>query len=286
MNRNLTGVRRALRSTSRVVGTACLLVLLVSCKPSASQISIELAGRVGDAPFPCGGVYPGLGTTASELTGLDFRFYVHDVRLLTAQGEVALDLTDDDVWQNDGVALIDFENGDGCDSGNAPMNTRLVGTVPGSTGEITGLRFRVGVPAHRNHLDVSTAPSPLNLSAMFWGWQAGYKYIRIEGRTTGQPGGLRVHVGATGCVGDFRSGMTTCAQPNAIEVTLDGFDPEKDVVVADLASLLSENNLDEDGGGQPGCMSDPDDPDCGPIFDALGITANSSQRFFRVERQD
>jgi uncharacterized repeat protein (TIGR04052 family) len=263
-----------------------LSLLLTSCnEPATSPVSIELAGRVGEAAFTCGGSYPGIGTTETELTALDFRFYVHDVRLLTERGEVELELTDDGVWQHDGLALIDFENGDGCESGNAPTNTKLVGTVPETTGAITGLRFRVGVPADRNHIDASTAPSPLNVSAMFWGWQAGYKYLRIEGRTTGQPGGMRVHVGATGCVGDFREGLTTCAQPNDIEVTLDGFDPDEDVVVADLAALFSESNLDDDAGGQPGCMSDPDDPDCEIIFEALGISEGSTQRLFRVEQQ-
>lgn len=279
VNTDRTWVRRA------SITVVLLAMLLASCKEEPTQITIELAGRVGDAAFACGAVYPGVGTTETELTALDFRFYVHDVRLLTASGEVPLELTDDGVWQSAGVALIDFENGDGCESGNAPMNTRLVGTVPAGTGAFTGLRFRVGVPAARNHLDVSTAPSPLNLSAMFWGWQAGYKYLRIEGRTTGQPGGMRVHVGATGCVGDFRSGMTTCANPNDILVNLDNFDPASHVVVADLAALLSASDLDRDAGGQPGCMSDPGDPECATIFEALGITEASTQRLFRLERQ-
>lgn len=285
VNTDSRWVRQASRSTLDSFMVALLAVLLASCEEEPTQITIELAGRVGDAAFTCGGVYSGVGTTETELTALDFRFYVHDVQLLTERGEVPLELADDGIWQSEGVALIDFENGDGCESGNAPMNTRLVGTVPAGTGAITGLRFRVGVPAERNHLDVSTAPSPLNLSAMFWGWQAGYKYLRIEGRTTGQPGGMRVHVGATGCVGDFRSGMTTCANPNDIFVNLDGFDPESDVLVADLAALLAASDLDRDAGGQPGCMSDLDDPECAAIFEALGITEASTQRFFRFEPQ-
>lgn len=275
----------ALLSLSGLLGAAALLA---SCDEQArATVTIDLAGRVGDAPFACGATYDGIGTSATQLTTLDFRFYVHDVRLVLEGGEeVELALTDDGVWQSGGVALIDFEDGEGCEGGNAPTNTSLVGTVPAGTGAITGVRFLVGVPEERNHIDSATAPSPLNLSSMYWGWQGGYKFLRFEGRTTGQPAGMRMHLGATGCSGDARMGTRVCASRNEGVVSLDAFDPDRDVIVADLAALFELSDLDVDGGGPPGCMSDADDPDCAPMFDALGITDGSAQRMFRVAARE
>ena len=75
-------------------------------------------------------------------------------------------------------------------------------------------------------------------------------------------------------------------KPNRPEVALTGFDPDKDVVVADLAALLKDANIDQN---QPetmsGCMSDPEDSDCAPIFANLGLPFGANpakpQTFFR-----
>lgn len=276
-------MRRSLRPIRLALALASAAPFTSSCVPEepTRPVTIDFVGVVGDRPFECGATYEGIGTTESTLVGGDFRFYVHDVRVTTDDGaEHAVQLTDDGVWQNGGVALIDFEDGDGCDGGNAPTNARLVGAIPESAGAITGVRFRVGVPESRNHLDAATAPSPLNLTAMFWGWEAGYRFLRVEGATGGLPN-WRLHVGATGCSGSARDGTRTCAQRNEAVVALDEYDPATDVIVADLASLLATSNVDEDGGGAPGCESGNGDPECAVLFEALGIGA-SSQSFFRV----
>jgi uncharacterized repeat protein (TIGR04052 family) len=277
--------RRSLARSLALLAVLATASSLASCDEEArAAVTIDLVGRVGDAPFACGQTYDGIGTTGTQLTALDFRFYVHDVRLVVEGGdEVPLALTDDGVWQSEGVALIDFEAGDGCEGGNAPTNTALVGTVPASTGAITGLRFRIGVPEARNHLDSATAPSPLNLSSMYWGWQGGYKFLRVEGRTTGQPAGMRMHLGSTACSGDARMGTRTCASRNEAVIAVDGFDPDRDLLVADLAGLFETSDLDVDAGGAPGCMSDATDPECAPMFDTLGVTEGGEQRVFRVE---
>lgn len=257
-----------------------ILTHLTACEPGARALSIDLEGRVGDSPFECGARYEGIGTTETTFEALDFRFYVHDVRVVTEAGEVPVTLTDDGIWQNGGVALIDFE--DGCDSRNAPTNGRLVGTIPEGSGAITGLRFRVGVPAARNHLDAASQPAPLSYTQMFWGWQGGYKYVRIEGRTSGQPGFV-FHLGATECMGEAAMGTRLCARPHVPEIALERFDPARDVVVADLGALFATSDLDVNGGGAPGCQADESDPDCAPIFEAIGL-GPGTQSFFRSER--
>src|SRR5690606_39726454 len=62
-----------------------------------------------------------------------------------------------------------------------------------------------------NHLDASTAPSPLNFTAMFWSWQSGYKFLRVD--TADDT--FRVHLGSTGCSSPGPSRPpTSCSAPN------------------------------------------------------------------------
>lgn len=260
-----------------------LALVLTACGPALEPVTIRFDGRVGAEPFECGRTYAGLGTSGTDYTALDFRFYVHDVRLVRADGtEAEVQLDADGVFSDGEVALIDFEDGGECDGGNAPTNVELRGRV--EPGEWVGVRFTLGVPAARNHLDSATAPAPLNLTSMFWGWMDGYKFLRVEGRSTGLPGGTIFHLGSTACSGDARMGTRVCTNVNHGEIALEGaFDPSGDVIVADLAAMYAGMDLDADGGGNPGCMSAVGDPECAVLFRAVGV--GGAQSLFRVERE-
>jgi uncharacterized repeat protein (TIGR04052 family) len=257
---------------------------------SASQaVTIQFAAKVGADDFVCGDTYDNLGAHDTSLNLTDFRFYVQDVELQNADAEwIPIELTQNQ-FQIDDVALLDFE--DGCGSfGNPDLNGVVAGMVP--DGEYTGLRFRMGVPVDLNHADASTAPGPLGLTSMFWSWRGGYKFLRIDsGNIKDNPAIWRMHLGSTGC------GMTDdpttppeepCTNENRVEVDLDAFDTESDVVVADIAALVEGAPLDENAEKTPtGCMAAPDDADCGPIFDNLGLPFDGStpdaQQFFSIE---
>ncbi|PJN92728.1 metallo-mystery pair system four-Cys motif protein, partial [Amaricoccus sp. HAR-UPW-R2A-40] len=43
-----------------------------------------------------------------------------------------------------------------------------------------GLAFEIGVPFDLNHGDPTLAPAPLDLTAMFWTWRGGYKFLKFE----------------------------------------------------------------------------------------------------------
>ena len=264
------------------LGSALLAMLLAGCgSPPVRSVSVSFEGVVGGAPFVCGGTYAGVGTSSTTLTAGDLRFFVHEVALVTSEGRtVPITLDQDGIWQNGDVALLDFEDGDGCENGNAPMNLSVRGTVPEDGATYTGVSFRIGVPAERNHLDGATQPSPLNLSSLYWGWNDGYKFLRIEGRTTGQPAGFLFHVGATACTGDATTGARVCANGNRPEIALSSFDADRDAVILDLADLFSTSDLDADGGGAPGCMADVADPECGNMLPAIGI--GGAQHAFHV----
>jgi uncharacterized repeat protein (TIGR04052 family) len=256
---------------------------------SSQDVTIEFAGKVGADDFVCGDTYDNLGSNDNSLKLTDFRFYVQDVEVRNTDGVwVPVELAQNQ-FQLDDVALLDFE--DGCGGlGGPELNDVVSGTVP--EGEYDGVRFEMGVPVDLNHADQTTASDPLGTSSMFWSWRGGYKFLRIDsGNIKDDSTVWRMHLGSTGC------GMTDdpstppeapCTNGNRVDVTLDAFDTKNDVVVADIAALVDGAPLgDNDEGTPEGCMAAPDDSDCGPIFDNLGLPFNGSepgvQQFFSIE---
>jgi len=250
-----------------------LLGALAACESEDEMTAVTLRfdALVAGEPAACGTAYSGMGTTGTDYTLRDYRLYVHDVRLVTEDGrELPVALDQDGQWQHEDVALLDFEGGSGCPAGNPATNPSVRGVVTES-GPFTGVRFAVGVPFDLNHTDAAAAPAPLNVTSMFWNWQGGYKFIRIDGSTTGLSDGFSLHLGSTGCDGDpLTGGVTTCANDNRFDVALDGFDPTAAAIQIDVAPVLAESDLDQSSMA-PGCMSNPMDPECAPILPRLGL---------------
>lgn len=306
----------------------CMLVLLApfaTAQAGAQKVSLKFEAAVGGQPFACGKSYDDVGVTHSRITPSDFRFYVSGIELVDGRGHtVPLQLEQDGVWQYEDAALLDFEDGGGpCRNGNPGLHTIVTGSVP--KGKYRGLRFTLGVPFDLNHGDPTIAPAPLNFSAMFWAWQSGYKFVKIDMASSGQPqedmqpegsmpdkvammakvdrmkkqggapvkrppraAGFSVHLGSTACVS---SSLTTapseCRNANRVIVTFDRFNPKKNVVVADIGSLLRDANVDVNApDSAPGCMSAPNDADCPPVMAAFGLPFGdrpaAPQRFFSV----
>lgn len=258
-------------------------------------IAIQFEARVGAEKFDCTKSFANVGTSGSTVEPLTFAFYIHDVRVMRPGGtEVPLALTQDAKWQFQDVALLDFENKTGtCSNGTTDTNTVIKGAFPAPSGLLTGIKFKVGVPASLNHGNVATQPSPLNLSSMFWDWQSGYKFMRMDFRVkatadAGPSGAVLLHLGSTGC-SPLDAG-TACSKLNVAEVSLTGaFNPATNKIVIDYAKLVKDNDFTSDKGGPPGCMADSSDPECAGIFKALGLdvaTGNpgsSAQTAFTIE---
>jgi len=275
--------------------------------PPERSVAITFMGTVGDEAFVCGRSYTGIGRTGSTVTPSDFRFYVSDIQLLSASGQaVPVRLEQDGIWQYENVALLDFEDRTGpCLTGTPETRGVVVGRIP--KGQYRGLRFTLGVPFGLNHADATIAPSPLNLTSLFWSWQAGYKFVRIDLATFGRPQaivpgmaprfgdlegsqvlGFAIHLGSTMCAAEGATRPpSACRNPNRPTITLPDFDPDRDVVVADLRRLLDGVDVDTNQPGTPaGCMSTPTDADCNPLMRNLGLPFGGEpagpQRFFRV----
>ena len=251
---------------------AALLAVFGACDgdngPREISVTIPFSVVVGDTPFVCGESYSSLGSTETEMGFADMRMYLYDVVLHSGEStEHPIMLTEDGVWQRDGVALLDFE--DGCENGTAQINTTIVGTT--MSGDYTGISFSVGVPPELNSSEtvLEGRGSPLNQVAMFWSWQSGYKYIRLDG----DAGPFRLHLGASGCSDDF-----TCSEMNIPRVTLESFHPETHTVQLDIRDLIAGTNVAENAEGTaPGCMGESIDPDCTDIFTRIGLDGMEQQ---------
>lgn len=289
-----------------MLGRGMFLAALVLAAFSAEAadprpVTLRFKAMVGSEPFACGGSYDGIGTARARITPQDFRFYVSEVRLIDRTGKaVPVDLVQDRKWQHRDVALLDFEDKSGpCRNGTAETNLMVRGSVP--PGDYAGIRFTLGVPFGLNHEDALLAHSPLNLSGLFWSWLAGYKFLRLDMAVAKGPGFV-VHLGSTACQppgaptmgghgthghrgagGAASQRPTACDNPNRPTVTFAAFDPDKDVIVADIAALLAATDVTVN---QPdtalGCLASPTDRDCTGVMAAFGLPSGT-QSFFRVE---
>lgn len=278
------------------------------------QVSLKFALKAGNDAATCGKDLTNLGLRQAKkiikTQIADARLYLSNIRLIAADGkEVALQLKADGKWQSKDVALLDFEDGKGLckDSGTADTRDIIEGAAPAGT--YNGIAFQLGVPFELNHADVATAKAPLNVQALWWNWQSGYKFARIDLRTdvAAPNNDFFIHLGSTGCgdtamspakptvvAGKAMTGtaaataapkmdMSTmntppskpCKNPNTVQVKLAKFDPSADVIVVDLAGLTGNVDITHPKPQPAGCMSGTDDGDCTRLFPNFGLALAS-----------
>ncbi|MFV0244525.1 MAG: MbnP family copper-binding protein [Qingshengfaniella sp.] len=256
----------------------CALLALSAPAFADQPVTINFAAEIGGKPFSCADTYDGLGATDASVTGTDYRMFVSSPALVRADGSLQpIALEQDGKWQLDDMALLDFEDGTlGCNgTGNPDMNTSLRGTVP--EGDYQGLAFTIAVPFEKNHGDPTLAPAPLNATSMFWNWQNGFRFVRIDMVPTDKaadgPRGWFLHLGSTMCAAPSKTEAPSgCANPNRLPVLFTAFDPDTSVVVIDPAPVVAEADLRVNAPNtSPGCMSFPGDADCVTVMEKLGL---------------
>lgn len=209
------------------------------------------------------------------------QFYVFDVELLRGNGAwQSVTLNTESPWQTERVALLDLKGP------NPERREAVTGTVAGES--YTGVRFSIGVPFELNHANPLTASAPLNRAELFWSWQSGYKFLRVE--LTDQEHAGAFHLGSTGCssASALRPPAQPCMQPNMMRIELRDFDPLQqpiEVRVADMVAALKSSN-------QAACTGDYEsDAACVAAFALTGLDVQtgmcasqdgicSSQRLF------
>lgn len=266
---------RMMMKGRRLAAPLCLALALSGCAtpPSTGDRPVTLRFTMDAA---CGQDIAGLAPVPVRLR--DARLFVSQVTLIDRAGRLVPMTLDQNVWQHQGTALLDFEDATAGCTGTPDLNDRITGTAP--AGDYTGVAFTIGVPPALNHGPYEKAPAPLDLTAMGWSWQAGRKFIKIEllpeggvQRPNGTPtSAWNLHLGSSGCAGDpVKGDAVSCAASNRIPVRMERFDPAHDAIGIDLKALFAGTGVTRDGGGAVGCMSGPSDPDCAAIFRAMGL---------------
>ncbi|WP_213996636.1 MbnP family copper-binding protein [Arsukibacterium sp.] len=223
--------------------------LLMSCQPAATtsslpkQLPVQLSWQ--QQPLSCQ-QFISIANQQWHLQSL--RFYLSNFRL----NQQPLSLITNQ-WQQPRLALL----GTDC-QGNS--NLQLQFSEPLATGQLS---FTLGLPFSVNHQNPLAASSPLNHSEMFWSWQLGYKFLRLD--LQGPEHGWAFHLGSTGCqsASVLRPPAEPCRAANTVEVTLDYQSSQS--LQLDLAVLLQQVELARDSS----CMSDSLQANCRQLFSNL-----------------
>lgn len=213
----------------RFVCLIFVVVLLIGCS-SESKNKLEFVVKYQGKVKACTELAPSL------------MFYVSNVKqkktLTIGKNE----------FSNSSVALI----GANCNNNSWQI------TLTDELKSAQSLSFDIGVPFELNHANPLTAPAPLNVSEMFWSWQLGHKFLRLDAEE------FSFHLGSTGCQSPsrLRPATTECQFPNRFTFNISSFQLNKPIVF-DLDALLTNANTSKS------CMSEQQNSNCQALFSQL-----------------
>jgi uncharacterized repeat protein (TIGR04052 family) len=149
--------------------------------------------------------------------------------------------------------------------------------------EAAAIRFTLGVPFSQNHVNPLTQTSPLNIPSMFWGWQTGHKFLRLE--VLAEQDNWLFHLGSVGCKASspLRAPKKPCLYPNRFDYQISltsNKDKAMNVINFELSALLDQVNI----GQHNHCQSDPDSNICQQLFNNLQ-KQNKEAVFQQVENE-
>jgi uncharacterized repeat protein (TIGR04052 family) len=238
---------------------AASTVVLSACSgssgtPSEIHFGVRMDGEAG---------------SSAAVTVRNVQFYVHDVQLLDAAGRphpFRLDAVAP--WQSAEVALVDLGR-----SGETICSATIRGTPALSTDQTyTGIRFSIGVPFELNHANPLAAAAPLDRSELFWTWQSGHKFLRVDLVDAGREWSF--HLGSTGCTSAsaVRPPAAPCTQSNVMRVEITGIDPLRQSIQLQLHEFVSSMRAAE----HAICTGDyAHNPACADVFAKTGLQADT-----------
>lgn len=183
---NLAGKRVKLNLRNVILGMFFVHVLY-GCSPTLTEVSVKLFYE--GAEVQCG---DHLNIAGVQWQISNFAFYLSAPE--TAKQQRAQD-----------VVLFDW---------NRDCGKPLLLSSPIQASLTSGIQ--IGVPFSLNHVNPLTQSHPLNVSNMFWSWQSGHKFMRLDMKS--EQDAWAYHLGSVGCVSAsaVRSPETACKYPNTV----------------------------------------------------------------------
>ncbi len=234
---------------------------------------INLKGREpGEIPFKLVGVDTGacpmIMSIGQQRWNIDyFGFYLSkpEVRIDGKWQRVKFKQTQ---WQTPNIALLKFHNK--CNNPD-DANSKIVLDVSKELLKLsTNLRFTMGLPFDDNHANPLTQPSPLNDSTMFWSWQNGHKFLRLDvSKGSEETRKWSYHLGSVGCDSEsaVRPPEKSCAFTNRVEFILQmtQLDTDLDLEVS-VSNIVAQVDINE----APSCMFEsPETEPCKKLIQNL-----------------
>lgn len=220
----------------------CLVVsCLAGCQPASGPLHIPITLKFRGLPVDCD----------SQLNWADAQWRIDTLSLYVSNVQ----------WNNQPVSLMADQPvalvGLLCES-REPKALSVTLAELSHQDRPGDLTFEVGVPFVINHQNPLHAKAPLNRSDMFWSWQLGYKFLRLD-LVSDDGQRWAMHLGSVGCDSSsaVRSPVAACAQPNRSKVQLYNYQPGQalelhldQILIAQAEQVPSR------------CMGDNTNPSC------------------------
>jgi uncharacterized repeat protein (TIGR04052 family) len=261
-----------------------LTYIMLSAKTMEQEISVKLVWH--DKVLGCQSTFTPENTKKVWFIE-QFQFFLSNIEItsdnLNWQGFKLLK----NRYQNANTVLL----GKNCRERNQQPNTEKSGNWSITfandinLSKVTALRFSLGVPFTSNHLNPVSQESPLNLPSMFWVWQTGHKFMRIELSSLNEQ--WLFHLGSTGCkaASVMREPKSPCRYPNSVnfELPIVKGEGKQLTLNVNLAQLLKKVTLTDTSS----CQSERDSASCQQLFsnlfvDEKGIERLAMDRIFNV----
>ncbi len=258
-----------LKIKSIILSIGFLILFTLGCSNDTDfplKVNFELS--FNGSPITCDQPFPVLTT---QWRWQNVQFYLHDFKIFDENGFQPVKLVANKGFDQE-VALI----GGVCNQ-QQQWQVELIGAKP--IKNATHIEFTLGVPFNKNHQNPLTQQAPLNQSDMFWIWQTGHKFLRMElmgkDESNQTARDWLLHLGSTGCssVAPVRAPNTECKNPNRITYKLAW--NKQTTIQIDFAQLFDKpESLDFNT-----CQSNPDDPSCDYWLPKLGLGLSTQSLF-------
>lgn len=215
------------------------------------------------------------------------QFFLSDFKVADQDGQWQKVALMETAYQTDNVVLL----GENCRHSNntqsSGSNWQVLFADNIDFSKVTKLAFTLGVPFADNHLNPLTQVSPLNIPSMFWVWQTGHKFMRLELASSDDK--WLFHLGSTGCksASVMRAPNEECRYPNKFEFQF-AIDTKTLVenslpIKLQLAKLLNQLDIN----AKNSCQSEATFLSCQQLFSNLRVEKNTPENsVFQVLSMD
>lgn len=228
---HLPKLKRLAASITRGLGVG-LCIVIIACSPAPTPtptpLNLIFMPYYGQQALPCDLSFIHNGEKWQVDT---LGFYLFGLTQ-TIPSQLSIHLPTNN-WQSENIALVWFTQTCEADQPASKINqtvrTIITGDInttiaePLSIGELQQLSFTLGIPFASNHQNPLTQASPLNIPEMFWSWQAGHKFMRLDASQIDGHANWAFHLGSLGCrsASALRAPEAACSQANRFDFSLD-----------------------------------------------------------------